>query len=416
MTTIERVTDLTAVTSPSVNWNWNGWETSAANVGNVVIYTYNYGAAFSDDFGATFHPIDGNSLCQLHGASLVGDQVVVYNPYIERFVWVILTTSQDLVIAVASSDDVKSSRGTAWISWLIPAANFEGGELLFDRPTISCGEMFTYIAVNLGPISIAIRLHNGELAEATRLHLGYIVAKDVFWLRATQTTGGSGYFAALMNVRAVENGREYISNLRVIEWKQASGYATTFDVPIAVVPTEGGTVSVPSGDWLANGRGSLQILGLTRRGHELWAAWWGNRTLTDPPVPTHSFPQPHIGIAVIDLNARTLKTQLYMWNPDVAFVFPDLATSGVGDVGLSFCWGGPEYQPQFGIGVLTWPTTWPITSHWSITPSPSLLAGGDYITIRRCYPLSGSFCSAGFNQAPPASAPVNQPHYVVFSP
>ena len=415
MTTIERITDLTVTTTSAVDWNFNGWETSSANAGDVVVYTYNTGAAFSVDGGATFHVMDANALCQAHDASLSGDQVVMYSPYLERFVWVLLTTAQDLVIAVASASDIKSSNGTAWLSWLIPAVNFGDHTSLFDRPTVACGFRFTYIAVNLGRISIAIRLHNSEIAEAQPLHLGYIVAPDVFWLRATENAGDTGHFAALMYVTA-ENRREYISNLRVFEWPENANAATYFDIPIAAVPTEGGTVDIPSGQWLAKERGSLQVLGITRRTNELWMAWWANRTVKDPPAPTHEFPQPHIEIAVVDLNTRTLKTQLYMWNPDVAFVYPDLAASSQGSIGLAFCWGGPQYEPQVGIGVLTWPTTWPITSHWSVTPSPTLGAGGDYITIRRSYSPGGAFCAAGFTQAPPDSARVNHPYYIVFSP
>jgi hypothetical protein len=205
----------------------------------------------------------------------------------------------------------------------------------------------------------------------------YFVADGVFWLRATQNTGPIGYFAALMYVRA-ENGQDYISNIRVFEWPEDSDRITYFDLRISAVPTEGGTVRTPSGDWLANGRGSLQILGLTRSENDLWAAWWGNRTVLNPPagVRTPSFPYPHIEIAVIDVGTRQLKTQLYMWNPEVAFVFPDLATNGRGEVGLSFFWGGAEDDPQFGVGMLTWPSSWPTTSLISITPVPSSGAGG----------------------------------------
>jgi hypothetical protein len=171
-----------------------------------------------------------------------------------------------------------------------------------------------------------------------------------------------------------------------------------------------------SADWLANGRGSLSILGLTRRGNELWAAWVGNRSVPNPPpgVQTLSFPYPHIGIAVIDLDRRALKEQLYIWNRDKAFVFPDLATNGRGEVGLAYCGGGEHQDPQFGVGLLTWPAVWPSTSLVRLTPVPSTAAGGDYISIRRTFPDEATFCAAGFNQMPPGPAPASHPHYVLF--
>jgi len=414
MTTVQRLTDLTAVTTPAVDWSWHGWETSSANARGIVLYVFNQGAAYSDDGGATFTAIDANGLCQAHGATLIGDQVVMYSPYLEKFVWVILTTAQDMVLAVASPDEVAASGGTAWVSWLIPASSFGDGRSLFDRPTVACGFNFTYVAVNLGPISIAMRIPNSEIAEAQPLHVRWFQAVGLFWLRATENAGDTGHFAALSYVHVPVLEKDYVLNVRVFERPENANGPTYFDVPIAAVPTEGGIVDVPSGQWLANGRGSLQVLGITRRADELWLAWWANRTVKDGPG-LHEFPQPHIEIAVVDLATRSLKTQLYMWNPDVAFVFPDLAVDSQGNIGLSFCWGGPRHEPQVGIGVLTWPVTWPVTNHLSMTSSPSLAAGGDYITIRRSFSPGSGFCAAGFTQDPPASAPTNHPRYILFS-
>ena len=415
MTTILKDTDLTGATAGSVDWTTSGWETCTASEANIVIATYNYGAAYSADGGNKFQPIDANGLCAQYGKSLIGDQVITYVPTIQQFAWVMLTTDQSLVLALASPTEVEQSRGRSWETWLIPPGNFEDGRSLFDRPSISAGREFLYIAVNLGPISIAIRLSLNELQARGFVHYIYFVASGVFWLRATQNTGAVGFFSALINVRA-ENEQDYLTSMRVFAWPENSDPITYFDVPITAVPTEGGTVHTPSGDWLANGKGSLQVLGLTASGTDLWAAWWGNRTLQNPPphTPTLTFPYPHIEIAVVDLSTKKLKVQLYMWNPDFAFVFPDLATNGQGEVGLAFCWGGGEHDPQFGVGVLTWPTTWPITSHISITSGPSSAAGGDYITIRQSFPTVTDFSAAGFTQMPPG--PTDHPHFVAFRP
>src|SRR5262249_23514871 len=121
---------------------------------------------------------------------------------------------------------------------------------------------------------------------------------------------------------------------------------------------------------------------------------------------------PHIEIAIIDLATRQLKKQLYMWNREVAFVFPDLATNARGDVGLSFCWGGAEHDPQFGVGLLTWPARWPTRSLLSITPTPSPGDGGDCIRIRKWFPGDTQFGAAGFNQV----GPTHHPHFVFFRP
>jgi len=410
MTTIEKDIDLVDATIGATDWNQNGWETCAASAYDVVIYTYNQGAAYSIDGGDTFHVMDANGLCAAHGKTLSGDQVVVFIPRINQFAWVILTSDQNLVLALASPEEVEASGGTAWVTWLIPPGNFEGGRSVFDRPTVSVGDNFLYLAVNLGPISIAIRLANEELSARGTIHLIYFVATGVFWLRAAQSTGSTGYFAALTNVQR-EDGQQFLSNMRVFAWREFDSLIHQFDVPITTVPTEGGTVRTPAGDWLANGRGSLQILGLARSGNELWCAWWGNRTVpSSAGIPTLSFPYPHIGIAVVNLVTSHLKAQRYLWNPDFAFAFPDLATNSDGEVGLSFCWGGARQDPQFGVGMLTGRDT----SLLSITPDPSSGAGGDYISLRMSFPDVNAFCAAGFNQMPPGAK--NHPHYVLFRP
>lgn len=78
MTTIGKDTDLVDATVDTVDWTQHGWETCTASAFNVVIYTYNQGAAYSDDSGDTFHVMDANGLCSAYGKTLSGDQVVTY--------------------------------------------------------------------------------------------------------------------------------------------------------------------------------------------------------------------------------------------------------------------------------------------------------------------------------------------------
>ena len=66
VTTIERITDLTVTTTSAVDWNFNGsGNTSSANAGDVVVYTYNTGAASRSMVGDL--PRDGRQ-CVVPGA------------------------------------------------------------------------------------------------------------------------------------------------------------------------------------------------------------------------------------------------------------------------------------------------------------------------------------------------------------
>jgi hypothetical protein len=126
MTTILKDKDLTNATAGKTNWGANGWETCAVGAFNVVIYTYNAGAAYSDDGGNTFHIMDANGLCQRHSKSLFCDQVVTFIPSIDQFAWLILTTDQNLILAMASPREIQQSGGTAWGHLAHPVREFRG--------------------------------------------------------------------------------------------------------------------------------------------------------------------------------------------------------------------------------------------------------------------------------------------------
>lgn len=397
MTTIRTNTDL----NDGVINSLDGWETSAAKAFKVVIYTCNLFAAYSDDEGHTFHAMDLWGLCGAFGEKPIGDQVVIYIPQINQFAWVIMTQGQNLVLALASPTEVEGSKGKQWITWRIPANQFEDGVSKFDQPTVAVGDNFLYLTCNLGRVAIALRLSIAELFHRGTLHLIYFVAPDVFWLKPALSTGETGYFAALLADP---------SRVRVFSWTERTDRITFFDLPIATIPTEDGTVKIPNGEWLSNQRGALQVLGLTRTGTQLWAAWFANRKVAGQTA--NAFDQPHIEIAIIDVQGKRLVRQQYIWNPDFAFAFPALATNVTGDVGLSFCWGGPRSSPQYGVGIITGRDQ----RLFSVTSGDTAAAGGDYTTIRMSFPDVGNFCAAGFNQVRSDPVNVNHPHYVLFGP
>jgi hypothetical protein len=95
-----------------------GWETSAASGQDVVIYTANYMAAYSDDSGNTFTPISPYDMCR-KAAGAVGvqqddfccDQVVIYSSKINNFIWVLQTNQGNYVLAFATPEEIKASKG-----------------------------------------------------------------------------------------------------------------------------------------------------------------------------------------------------------------------------------------------------------------------------------------------------------------
>jgi hypothetical protein len=396
MTTFSKITDLN---DGRVN-KLGGWETNAANAFNVVVYTCNLFAAFSTDAGNTFSQIDLAGLYAEWGEIPLGDQVVIFIPGSNQFALIGLTQTQNIFLALASPPDIISSKGKNWTSYLIPRRNFSETDV-FDQPQVSVGDRFIYITCNLvyTGIAIAIRLSIYELKELGIINLPYFIAPGVFFMKPAQNTGGIAYFSQLFNY----------STIRFFSWPEWSDIINYYDIPIQNIPTEDGDVSMPDGSlWGGLSRGQLTVLGLTLSGTNLWAAWFGNRKIKGQDKNTFNFP--HIGIAIINVQSQTLVMERYIWNPDFAFVWPSLATNVYGDVALAFCWGGGEnWNPQFGVGMLTGPDQ----TLYSVTPQISNQAGGDYISVRQSFPDMTSFCASCYIGI---IGPVYHPYFVKFTP
>ena len=215
----------------------DGWETSSASAFNVVIYTANEFAAYSDDYGTTFHAMDLAGLCKAWGETDQGDQVVIYIPQITQFAWVILTSAQNLILALSSPREIEESKGRAWTTWLVPAKQFDDGRSIFDQPVVAVGDNFLYITCNLGPKAIALRLSLAELYRRGPVNFTYFVATPgAFWMKPALSTGDTGYFAVLMAT---------FTDVRVFSWPERSHTITWRDYKISLIPTDDGVVEYP---------------------------------------------------------------------------------------------------------------------------------------------------------------------------
>jgi hypothetical protein len=401
MTTVVRNTDLRAQSAA-----FDLWETCAAAGEDVVVYTGNAYAACSLDGGQSFSPVNPNSLCTPYGESLCCDQVVIYAPSIRSFLWLIQTNAGNYVLGVASPDELRNSNGLAWTTYLIPADRFGGAGASMDFPEVAVGDHYLYVAFNLvggdrGQSPIGLRLALSTLAERATTWLTFFRATGTWWMRPVQSPGDTGYFVVLSS----------LSKVRVYSWPENASVITWRDVPVATIPDAGFPTRMPSGgDWLGDtSKIGAQILGATRAGGTIWVAWNGARRSTEHPELGEIFPYPQIGLAMMEIGSWAV-TQRYVWNGNHAFAWPALATNARGDVGLSFCWGGAQWDPQHGVAMLTGPNQVFQATTGGLTQG----AGGHYISIRALHPSDDQFCASGFNQPRPVIE--THPHYVIFGP
>ena len=409
MTTIIKNIDLNSGAN-----RFDGWETCAASGKNIVVYSGNWFAAYSRDNGETFSPLDPNGICQSYGEDLCCDQVVIYSPQINNFIWVMQTTSGNYVLAFATPEEIDSSAGKKWFTYYIPSKLFAPPTELnkLDFPEVALGDNFLYMTCMLYGIfpklttkfAVGIRISLENISTRRGLAGAWFGVRDTWGLRPAQSTGSVGFFVS----------QNSTSELGMFRWPE-SGSISRFKIPISTIPTEDWEVKFPDGslpNWLSTdpkfpSKISARITGLTLAGSELWVAWSAARKVAGRQVDTA--PYPHIGIAVIDVDKMKLVREEYIWNSQHAFAWPALATNRNGEVGLSFCWGGNKWYAHHGVGILS-----PRRSLVSTTSGVTTGAGGHYISIRRDFPREDQFSSSGFNQIKESGSLINHPHYVVF--
>jgi hypothetical protein len=397
---------------------FDAWETNAATAFGVTIYTGNEAvnntfAAFSKGNSRTFNAMNPAALCAAWNESPCCDQVVIYAPQISAFVWVIQTIAGNYIIGLAPWWRVINSSGTNWTTWRIPATWFGSAGDSLDYPEVAVGNNYLYMAFNVvsntqRSHAIGVRIPLGDLYAEGTMRAEFFHARENYWLRPVQSTGESGFFVC--------NSQ---SEVRVFRWPERENSIFHFDVVIETIPNVDWPVRTPSGtDWLGpTSKVDFHVYGATRAHSQLWVAWNGARRVSGQAE--NSFPYPHIGIAVIDLNTRALIEQRYIWNRDYAFAWPSLATNVHGEVGLSCCRGGNKRSPQYCVAMLTGPSK----GFVEVTSGLTTGAGGHYTSARTSYPDVENLCGSGFNQVMLRTARrlrerkaplVNHPHHVIF--
>jgi hypothetical protein len=160
------------------------------------------------------------------------------------------------------------------------------------------------------------------------------------------------------------------------------------------------------------------IQAATRSGDNVVFAW----TAAQDNPSDNKFPFPYIDMVVISASSMTVISQPVIASDMYAFGLPALATDGLGDIGISFEFGGGTSYNDFGVGVLTLGSPDQLSDDlWAVTGSDAVTQRfGDYVTIRPQY-LDGAtfnrFTASGYGIVLDSTTgkPYTDPHYVDFS-
>jgi len=409
---------------PSVaNASANAADISGAKGGSVVLLSGNWYIDYSTDSGATFTTLDPTTIFpNTLAGGFCCDQVLQYAPQIDRFLWLLQyqsggTGANAYRLAMASPQDVIDSNCTAWTYWDLTSASFGIGTDWMDYPSMSLGDgevYFTFDVLDTTADGIAdnglvvVRLSLAEIAAGGTINFRFTTPADsaVAWgSGASQNTGNEVFWAG-----HVDN-----STLRVFSWRNDSNTYFWRDIEVRNWPNGALSSSGPNGNnWFGWGFPNNAVIGITRRLNELWLGWTASNG--DGGSGGFNFPHPHVQIVKVNIAGWTVIEQMQVWNPDLAFGYPSLATNSDNEVGIALGWGGGDGSASSphansAVGFMGDYVVWYRDgSTWTHT------RWGDYVTVRRAAPESQMFAGFGYVTIDTSTGAGHRfdPYYVLF--
>lgn len=364
-------------------------EPSVARKGKYVFYTGNWFAALSTDGGNTWSYVDPYEAFdpQPGEPGFCCDQVVVYAPQIDMFIWSLQSRNFAVQrILYARPEDAARGR---WRRFSLTPANLgvPGGEL--DYVDMAVGANMLYWTTNVFNTehihAVAVRVPLDSLRRGSPAPAAW--HSPHFTLRLAQGCDTIGYFAS----------HNTTSNLRIYAWAENAGS------PVAH------NVNVPSWQYGNSGVTWLEFddsrpVGGAKLGDEVWFSWNVNARAGRP------YPFAQI-VRIRTTGTFATVGSADVWRQDAAVGYAALAPNSVTrEVGASYAFG--VNAPSHAVGVLTGTPAHQVTLQGRPT---GVNRWGDYLTIRQDYDDSGaalpSFAAAGYalNQSG-----ASQPRFIQF--
>ena len=358
----------------------NTAEPSGASGGGVVFVTSNWFAAYSTNGGSVFNQINPTTIFPNDAIGYCCDQIVMYVPSIDRFIW--LLQGNGMRLAVASPAQIIASNGTAWTYWnLTPDVFGQPATTGVDYPDLAVGDGSLYLSWDNGFLScpagcslgrLVVRTSLAGLAAGGSINLGYTTASDsqnAWGGHLSQDTGTEVFWA----------GHNNSSNMRIYSMRDDSGFYYWQDINVSTWANNPLSSTTPDGqDWMnkLSGFPGNVPTGITRVGESVWFAWSAG---TDG-----NFSKPHIEMVNIGINENdppnlNLNQQVQVWNSGYAFGYPALATNGcTSEVGMSFEFGGGGNYENHVVGF--WGD---FVAFVTTATNAGINRFGDYVSIRQ---------------------------------
>jgi hypothetical protein len=383
-------------------------EPSEASAGQVVWYTGNNADAFSIDGGATFTTVDPRLMFPEGDTPFCCDQVVIYAPQINRFIWYMQYwcpspdtrcdnpgSTNQIRLAVASPQEIVAHHtdpALAWRVWSLTPQDVGRPHDWFDYPALGVGRHSLYFTSNIyhgHPGESKGRFTGGLIARANLagldsergFTLDYHVDPVLGDYRPVQGTDTRGFIAT----------HDSLTHLLTLSWDEGSPLLVRHFTTHSVNATADYESLTAGLDWGL--RTNDRVVTATRSGNQLWFAWSEGRSICRTADSCQPFwPQPHVHVVSIDARSFRLTHERFIHNPSYAIGFPSLATDSSGRVGLSFAYGGGNAgNASPAAGYLTGGEVFR-----EVATSPQPGYQGDYFALRQDWPAGTRLTGTGY--------------------
>lgn len=377
-------------------------EVSVAEARETIMMTGNTWMAFSENGGASFTYINPRTIFPQDDGGLCCDQVVLYVPQFDLFVWLMQygsatgrdgTTDNRIRIAVQSPEGVRNSNGTSWTYWDFISNVFSATGLM-DYNDMSATSTSLYWTSMINGGRVVVRVPLSELAARSTVNYRFTGGTNAVFSHITQTPNNQVYWAGHINT----------SEMRIYNWPDGDNSYYWRSVNINSWPNDSESSITPGGvDWMQwESRITTYVFGNALQGSSVWFAWQAGRG--------SGFPHPHVQMVRLNASTFALQEQVQIWNPDFAFQDAFLSTNSAGELGISIGFGGGPFHGSHAVGV--WGD---FVVYYPTLSTRSETRWGDYNTSRRSSSNPRQWVAGGYTLKTNGSGNnITVPHYIRF--
>lgn len=376
---------------------------------DVVMLSGNWYCDVSTDGGATWRRLDPTTIFpETLGGGFCCDQIVTYVPEFDRFVWFLQYGADGagqgaFRIAAASSESVFNDP-TAWTYW-----DFVGGDFGFatsdmDYPDLGFSNRFLYASTDVMGTGgrLVLRIPLEELAAGGSIGFQYTDP-------ARATTAWGALLVQQTRDQAVWIGQPDNSRLEVFTMPDGGNTYSSFNVSIATWPNGSHSSTGPDGnDWLTKLRDFPNFAvtgGVERDSGNIVVAW--SASSGRGSASGFDFPNTHGRVVEIDMRARSVVSEMQVWNNDYAFAYPALARNGGDEIGIILGWGGATNHANCAMGIIGDFVVW-----FRDDSTRTVQRFGDYLTTRPAQRDRSLFAGYGYF----VSEVAGQPNRCTYNP